>query len=93
MNQDSWCTVERTASQDWTRAERKHSKHAFDSKVFESITELSTNRVKTFQADDRNHSERRHFYNKCKELIFIRICNVYLRISFYFSKMNAKPVK
>lgn len=68
MNQDSWCTVERSASQDWTRAERKHNKNAFESKVFksDSNSDASTNRLQDFQAEGPSHRERRHFPAKCK---------------------------
>lgn len=68
MNQDSWCTVERSSSQDWTRAERKHHKNTFESKVLkpDSNADSSTNRLHYFQVDGPNHKERRHFSSKCK---------------------------
>jgi len=66
MDKESWCTVERISSQDWTRAERKHCKNTFDSKVFRSDGEnKAAERLTSFKADDTSHKERRHFVNKC----------------------------
>ena len=68
MDKESWCTVEMTASQDWTRAERKHNKHAFDSKVFKSdLAGNKSERLTEFKpVDNTTHKERRHFTDKCK---------------------------
>ena len=68
MDKESWCTVERIASQDWTRAERKHNKHGFDSTVFKpdsNSENKQTERLTTFDAADPSHKERRHFRDKC----------------------------
>ncbi|XP_057303442.1 protein SPATA45 homolog [Hydractinia symbiolongicarpus] len=67
MDQESWCTVERTASQDWIRAERKHYNKAFDSKVFKQDTMSESKqaaRLTNFNAADPSHRERRHFRDK-----------------------------
>ena len=76
MDKESWCTVERISSQDWTRAERKHCKNAFDSNVLksDSATENRTERLTSFKADDTSHKERRHFINKCKDFSY----NIYM---------------
>ena len=69
MDKESWCTVERISSQDWTRTERKHCKNAFDSKVFKSdLAENKTDRLTSFKPDDPSHKERRHFKDKCKSI-------------------------
>ena len=68
MDTESWCTVERDSSQDWTKAERKHVKNAFESHVFKQTvsTNESNPRLEKFDIPDPKHKERRHFPDKCK---------------------------
>lgn len=62
MNQDSWCAVEKSASQDWERAERKHHKNAFNSKVLKTDSKAKgVDRITNWTADSPSHKERHHF--------------------------------
>ena len=62
MNGESWCTAECTASQGPERAERKHYKHAFDSKIFKQNGAIHNQpRLTEFKVPDTKHRERRHF--------------------------------
>lgn len=64
MNTESWCTVEKTSSQDWTRAQRTHYNHAFESSVFSELQRQGHNLARVdFQTDISNipHKEKRHF--------------------------------
>ncbi len=68
MNTESWCVVERTASQDWMRAERGHFEGAFKSTVLKPSKATKEDRfsVGQVQLQDAKHKERRHFKDKCE---------------------------
>lgn len=64
MNVESWCTVERIASQGWTRAERKHNPNAFNSSVFKPDEKKQSDRLLDLRSEDVAHKEKRHFSDK-----------------------------
>lgn len=65
MNVESWCAVECTSSQNWTRPDRKHYDKAFKSRVFSEEQIQDEGRVQ-FQHKIEAHKERRHFPEKRK---------------------------
>ncbi len=72
MNTESWCTVERSSSQDWKRAERGHFDGAFKSTVFKQSQASQEDRFSSGQNQVQNskHRERRHFKDKCMFILF-----------------------
>ena len=68
MNVESWCTVELSSNQDWTRANRKHNPNAFASTVFKghSIKREESRLDFGAAAKPEKLAERRHFPQQCK---------------------------
>eukprot|EP00794_Sanderia_malayensis_P007834 gene7834-8684_t len=66
MNVESWCTVERSSSQDWKRAERGHFDGAFRSSVLKPTKACQEDRFSAGQGQlqDSKHREKRHFKDK-----------------------------
>ena len=68
MNVESWCTVELSSKQDWTRSNRKHNPNAFASTVFKGqATKQEESRLDfNSAAKPEKLAERRHFSQQCK---------------------------
>ena len=65
---ESWCAVEQSQYQDFSRAERKHSKDAFKSTVFNNVgSQPESEQRCTFEVNDKTHKERRHFDDRACE--------------------------
>ena len=70
MDVESWCAVECTANQNYTRATRKHYNQAFKSSVFSKELPNTEGRVDWSMADKPDNSKlskRKHFPQKSKE--------------------------
>ena len=64
MNTESWCTVEKTASQDWKRSQRSHYSNSFQSSVFSQQPGGANGMSRLdFETDQVNipHKHKRHF--------------------------------
>ena len=73
MNIESWCQVEGSSNQQWTRATRRHYEHALKSSVFkENMAKTSEGRMawaketKPDKLELHELAKRRHFQQKCK---------------------------
>ena len=70
MNIESWCQVEGSSNQQWTRATRRHSDGAFKSSVFDqeragsSEGRLDWSTAKT--PSQSKHAEKKHFQQSCE---------------------------
>ena len=72
MDTESWCAVERTSDQSYSRATRRHYEHALESTVFnkdvgsfEERTDLSA----STKPDNSNLPKRKSFPQKSKALV------------------------
>ncbi len=68
MNTESWCQVESSSKEKWTRTERRHDENAFKSTVFDARSESkpegrSTSKPKETELDKL--ARRKHFKQKC----------------------------
>ena len=73
MNTESWCQVEGSCNQQWTRATRRHYEHALKSSVFEENTAKTSEGRMAWAKETRPDklelnelAKRRHFKQKCK---------------------------
>ena len=73
MNTESWCQVEGSSNQQWTRATRRHYEHALKSSVFEENTAKTSEgrmawakETKPDKLELHELAKRRHFKQKCK---------------------------
>jgi hypothetical protein len=72
MNTESWCQVEGSSNQQWTRATRRHYEDALKSSVFEKTAKTSEGRMgwaketKPDKLELHELAKRRHFQQKCK---------------------------
>ena len=69
MDVESWCAVERSSNQNWTRSNRKHNKDALKSTVFSQEISSAEDRVNWSSADKPDNeklAKRKHFPQKSK---------------------------
>ena len=70
MNTESWCQVEGSSNQQWTRSTRRHNPQAFQSKVFgRDGPDSSEGRVDWDMGNRparQKLAQRKHFPEKCE---------------------------
>lgn len=72
MNTESWCQVEGSSNQQWTRATRRHDPQAFHSKVFGRDGPDSSEGRVDWEMGKRparqKLAQRKHFPEKCERM-------------------------
>jgi len=68
MNIESWCTVELSSNQSWTRKNMRHYPDAFKSTVFSpDATQPVEEEKEKVKLDLDKLAKRKHFPQKCKD--------------------------
>lgn len=91
MNSESWCIVERSSKEHWTRSERRHSDSILKSTVFEDKDKnLFCENCASSSTNCSNAIKRKkHFPQKCKlyilysynnYIIYIYCNNIHFRV-------------
>lgn len=76
MNTESWCKIERSPKQEWTRAERRHNNDILRSSVFKDTSgnsytsklQLNDSTTRPMRQDIDTLTKRRHYQQKCKRI-------------------------
>ena len=69
MNIESWCQVEGSSNQKWTRATRRHYEQSLQSSVFQEEVGSGEGRVDWSTAEKPQQEKlarKKHFQQKCK---------------------------
>ena len=78
MNVESWCQVEGSSNQQWTRSTRKHYEHALKSTVFQQQVSQEEGRVDWSMAEKPGQeklAKKKHFSQKCKIPYYTITCS------------------
>ena len=94
MNTESWCQVEGSSNQQWTRATRKHYEHALKSSVFEEKSNKLEGRMgwakesKPGKPELHELAKRRHFEQKCKQKYTHHTKQNKMTLHYYYNILN-----